>query len=298
MRILITGADGFAGPYVAEALVARGHEIAAMTRGVHKLEHPAFASWYVADLMDMAAVRSAVTEAQPDAVIHLAAISFVGHADVQELYSSNVVGTRNLLEALSENRLTGSAIIVSSANVYGNRTAGPLHEGLQVDPRSDYALSKVACEHLAAMYSDRVPSVIVRPFNYTGFGQSDQFIIPKIVSHTKARAAEIELGNLEVARDFNDVRFFAEALARLVETPQASGQTVNICSGRAVMLTELLDLVAELSGHKMEVRTNPSFVRAQEVGRLWGDDRLLQKLVGPISGPSLSDTLDWMLATE
>ena len=148
------------------------------------------------------------------------------------------------------------------------------------------------------MYSDRVPSVIVRPFNYTGVGQSDQFIIPKIVSHTQSRAAEIELGNLEVARDFNDVRFFAEAVARLLETPKANGQTVNICSGRAVMLTELLDLVAKLSGHKMEVRTNPSFVRAQEVGRLWGDDRLLQKLVGPISGPSLSETLDWMLATE
>jgi nucleoside-diphosphate-sugar epimerase len=92
MRILITGADGFAGPYVAEALVARGHKIAAMTRGAAKFEHSAYASWHVADLIDMTAVRSALAEAQPDAVIHLAAISFVGHADVQELYTSNVVG--------------------------------------------------------------------------------------------------------------------------------------------------------------------------------------------------------------
>jgi len=298
MRILITGADGFAGPYVAEALVARGHEIAAMTRGARTLEHPAFASWHVADLVDLEATRSALAEVQPDAVLHLAAISFVGHADVLELYTTNVVGTRNLLEALSELGLTGPAIIVSSANVYGNRAAGPLHEGLQLDPRSDYALSKVACENLAAMYSDRVPSIIVRPFNYTGVGQSNQFIIPKIVNHAQTQAVEIELGNLDVARDFNDVRFFAEAMARLVETKQAQGQTVNVCSGSAVTLSELLDLVAELSGHRMKVRTNPSFVRAQEVERLWGDDRLLQKLIGPICGPPLSETLDWMLRAK
>lgn len=295
MRVLVTGADGFAGPYVAEALAARGHTVSALARRLAKPDDPAIASWHLADLVDLAATRAAVAEARPDAVVHLAAISFVGHADVLELYTCNVVGTRNLLEVLSDRDLTGAAIIASSANVYGNRTAGPLHEGLQPDPRSDYALSKLACEHLAAMYGDRVPSVVVRPFNYTGIGQSDQFIIPKIVSHTRACAAEIELGNLEVARDFSDVRFFAEAIARLVETPQAQGQTVNICSGRAVTLTELLAQVAELSGHRMVVRTNPSFVRAQEVERLWGDDRLLQQLIGPIAGPTLAETLDWML---
>lgn len=298
MRVLVTGADGFAGPYVAEALAARGHTVTAMARQAGRPRHPAIASWHFADLVDLPATRAVVADARPDAVVHLAAISFVGHANVLELYTSNVVGTRNLLEALSDHALAGQAIIASSANVYGNRTAGPLHEGLQPDPRSDYALSKLACEHIATMYGDRVPSVIVRPFNYTGVGQSDQFIIPKIVGHTRIGAAEIELGNLEVARDFSDVRFFAEAIARLVETPKAQGQTVNICSGRAVTLIELLALVAELSDHRMVVRTNPSFVRAQEVERLWGDDRLLQQLIGPISGPTLAETLEWMLRAK
>lgn len=298
MRVLVTGADGFAGPYVAQALAARGHTVAAIARRAGKAGHPAIATWHVADLVDLEATRAAVEAARPDAVVHLAAISFVGHADVLELYTSNVVGTRNLLEVLSGQGMAGQTIIASSANVYGNRTGGPLHEGLQPDPRSDYALSKLACEQLATMYGDRVPVVTIRPFNYTGVGQSDQFIIPKIISHTRAGSPDIELGNLEVARDFSDVRFFAEAVARLVETPAARGQTVNICSGRAVTLTELLDLVAELSGHRMAVRTNPSFVRAQEVERLWGDDRLMQDLIGPIASPPLAETLEWMLRAK
>lgn len=298
MRILVTGADGFAGPYVAEALVARGHTVMALSRRNLRPGLATIASSHVADLVDLAATRAAVEAARPDGVVHLAAISFVGHADVSELYVSNVVGTRNLLETLTAYQTPGPVLIASSANIYGNRTAGPLHEGLQPDPRSDYALSKLVCEQLATMYHDRLATMVVRPFNYTGLGQSDQFIIPKIVEHTRRRATQIELGNLDVARDFSDVRFFADAIARLVGCPAARGRTVNICSGKAVTLTELLDMVAELSGHRMAVRTNPAFVRRQEVERLWGDDRLLQQLIGPIAGPPLSATLQWMLDAD
>lgn len=298
MRVLVTGADGFAGPYVAEALAARGHTVMALSRRSVRSGLTGIASSHIADLVDLAATRAAVEAARPDGVVHLAAISFVGHADVSELYASNIVGTRNLLDALAACNTAGPVLIASSANIYGNRTAGPLHEGLQPDPRSDYALSKLVCEQLATMYGDRLATMVVRPFNYTGLGQSDQFIIPKIVEHTRRRAAEIELGNLGVARDFSDVRFFADAIARLVDCPEARGRTVNICSGKAVTLTELLDMVAELSGHRMAVRTNPAFVRSQEVERLWGDDRLLQELIGPIAGPPLSETLQWMLNAD
>lgn len=300
MRILVTGLDGFAGPYVAAALRARGHEVAGLrhkAKGANPVS-PDVQAWYTADLVDFSAVQALVDQCQPEAVVHLAAVSFVGHSNIDEIYINNIVGTRNLLEALSVRGLSGRAIIVSSGNVYGNRTVGPLHETLSPDPRSDYALSKLACEHLAAMYADRVPTMVVRPFNYTGRGQSELFIIPKIIAHTRARAPEIEMGNVDVARDFSDVRFFAEAAVRLLECPEAGGLTVNICSGHAVKLTELLDLVAEISGHRMAIRTHPSFVRAQELESLWGDDRLLQRLIGPLSGPSLSETLNWMLRDE
>lgn len=295
MRILVTGADGFAGPYVADALAAKGHKVQALTRIPVALHRDTVASWHVANLNDASAISEVVAAARPEAVIHLAAVSFVGHSDVSEIYSSNIVGTRNLLEALAATDVSNNVMIVSSANVYGNRTSGPLHEGLQPDPRSDYALSKLACEHLAAMYSDRIPTMVVRPFNYTGVGQSRTFLIPKIVEHTRAGVPEIELGNLDVARDFSDVRFFAEAASRLIEHSDVRGRTVNICSGKAVTLTELLDLVAQLSGHRMSVKTNAQLVRAQEVEKLWGDDRLLQSLIGPISGPPLEETIEWML---
>lgn len=295
MRVLVTGADGFAGVYVAQALAAKGHSVIGMTRHRCDLDHAAVSAWEVADLVDFSALEAIVGAVRPDAVIHLAAVSFVGHADVSEIYTSNILGTRNLLEALARHGLPGKIIVVSSANIYGNRTSGPLHEDLQPDPRSDYALSKLACEHLATMYADRLATMVVRPFNYTGVGQSDQFLIPKIIAHTRDRAPEIELGNLGVARDFSDVRFFAEASARLLECDHGPGCVVNICSGRAVTLSEVLDLVARLSGHHMEVRTNAKLMRTQEVERLWGDDRRLQSLIGPLSGPLLEETIAWML---
>lgn len=296
MRILVTGAEGFAGAYVARALSAHGHTVIGLARRQQE-KNADVSVWRAVDLTDFHALHAVIGEARPDAVVHLAAVSFVAHGDVGEIYASNVLGTRNLLEALAAHELSCKAVIVSSANIYGNRTSGPLHERLQPDPRSDYALSKLACEHLAFMYADRVNSLVVRPFNYTGVGQSDQFIVPKIIAHTLGRAPTIELGNIHVARDFSDVRFFAEAIARLIEIEieHVSGRIVNICSGRAVTLSGLLDLVASLSGHRLEVQTNSDLVRSQEVARLWGDDTMLQRLIGPLSGPSLDETIAWML---
>jgi nucleoside-diphosphate-sugar epimerase len=293
MRILVTGAEGFAGLYVARALSAHGHTAIGLTRRERK--STTVTTWHEADLADFDRVNAVIADVRPDAVVHLAAVSFVGHRNAGEIYASNIIGTRNLLEALCSHGFAGKAIIVSSANIYGNRMSGPLHEALQPDPRSDYALSKLACEQLASMYADRVSSLVVRPFNYTGVGQSDQFIVPKIIAHTLARSPKIELGNIHVARDFSDVRFFAEAIARLVAIECLPHTIVNICSGRAVTILELLDLVRHLSGHALEVRTNSDLVRSQEVERLWGDDSLLQSLIGPFVGPTLDETLAWML---
>ena len=295
-RILITGANGFAAPYVAEALMKRGFEVHGLAREVATGRQKSFAHWHIADLGDPAQTRAAVDSARPDGVIHLAAISFVAHGNPTDIYMANIIGTRNLLASLTTLKsLSGPTIIVSSANIYGNLTGGALHEELPPSPQSDYAISKVACEFLASMYSAQVYNFIVRPFNYTGVGQSTDFIIPKIVQHVKSGADVIELGNLNVARDFSDVRFFATALARLIDLPLTPAEKVNICSGRAYTLTEVLDLVTKISGRKLKVVSNPLYRRSNEVERLWGDNRKLQRLVGPLEGPSLEETLRWMI---
>ena len=295
-RVLVTGANGFASPYVARALAERGHTVIGMTKTCVHGQIEAISEWQHADLADLVATKQAVAAARPDCVVHLAAISFVAHSDIAAIYQSNVLGTRNILDAMAaQGPREGLTIIASSANVYGNLVSGILHEDLPLDPRSDYAVSKVASEFLARMYADRVPNMVVRPFNYTGVGQSTRFVIPKIVDHARRRADKIELGNLDVARDFSDVRFFADALARLLDAPAARGKTVNICSGQAYSLAQVLAMIADISGHPLKVTSNPAFMRTNEVERLWGDNTKLQRLVGPISSAPLVETLRWML---
>ena len=111
----------------------------------------------------------------------------------------------------------------------------------------------------------------------------------------RADATRIRLGNLEVARDYSDVRFVAEAYCRLLQSPGAVGRTVNVSSGRAYRLDQILDAVAETSGLRLEVEVDPALVRANEVRKLWGDSSLLDQLIGPINRIPLEETLRWML---
>ncbi|ATB59944.1 GDP-4-dehydro-D-rhamnose reductase (fragment) [Xanthomonas citri pv. fuscans] len=143
-----------------------------------------------------------------------------------------------------------------------------------------------------------LPITIARPFNYTGVGQSSEFLIPKIVSHYAKRSEYIELGNLDVARDFGDVRAVAQAYRLLLEAPQAESLTVNVCTGRGHSLRDILELCEGLSEWSLDVRVNPAFVRANEVKVLLGDNSLLLRLVKQWDCPPIEDTLRWMLKAE
>jgi GDP-6-deoxy-D-talose 4-dehydrogenase len=297
-RVLVTGVDGFTGRYVAAALAEQGHEVHGL---VHELQGQlvlGLAAMHAGNLSDSAAVLRVVQRAQPHQVVHLAAIAFVAHGDAQAMYGTNLMGTRNLLEALAAAPIApDSVLLASSANVYGNSIEGLLDEQTPAAPANDYAVSKLAMEYLARLYFGRLPIVISRPFNYTGVGQSQSFLLPKIVAHVKRAAPVIELGNLDVARDFSDVRMVVQAYLRLLQEPTAIGQTFNVCSGKAHTLAEVLNLVRDVSGSDFEVRVNPAFVRANEVKTLLGSRAKLEACVGRLDEFELRDTLRWMLGT-
>ena len=299
-KILITGIDGFTGRYLAPVLHDAGYEVHGLVHKPGTQDIEGVESLHVADLSDPKALAEVMRVVQPAKVAHLAAIAFVAHGDVEAIYRTNLIGTRNLLEALAQSTAPLDAVLLaSSANVYGNSLGGMLDEATPPAPANDYAVSKLAMEYVAKLYAERLPLVVARPFNYTGVGQTDSFLLPKIVTHVRRRAPLIELGNLDVARDFSDVRNVVQAYRQLLEAPGAVGQTFNVCSGQAWSLNDVLGMVREISGHDFEVRVNPAFVRTNEVKTLLGSRAKLDALSGaaarPVAEITLRDTLRWML---
>jgi nucleoside-diphosphate-sugar epimerase len=148
-------------------------------------------------------------------------------------------------------------------------------------------------EYMARLWHDKLPIVVARPFNYTGVGQSPQFLLPKIVDHFQRGERVIELGNIDVERDFSDVRRVADAYRRLLDKAPAGG-VFNVCSGRAVSLKAVIAMMERIAGYTIEVRVNPAFVRANEVRRLQGDCTRLQAAIGTLDDIPLETTLRWM----
>jgi len=290
-RALITGIKGFTGHYVAAELIQHGWDV----YGTGSHDVPNDTRYRRVDLQDATGLATVVAALQPDVVLHLAAVAFVGHGDPDAFYKVNLIGTRNLLAALANSgKAPECVLLASSANVYGNSTKGVLNEAMPANPANDYAVSKLAMEYMARLWFDKLPIVIARPFNYTGIGQAESFLLPKIVGHYRRRAKTIELGNLDVWRDFSDVRAVAQAYRRLLEV-RPVGEIVNVCSGQTHSLREALAIAEEITGHTLEVKTNPAFVRANEVKTLCGDVSKLHRLIGDWRTTPLETTLRWML---
>ena len=289
-RVLITGIGGFTGRYVAQRFIAAGYEVHGT--GMDERDD---AHYIRCDLADARAVVEVVARVDPHVVVHLAALAFVGHGDVDSFYTVNILGTRHLLEALRE-RCTHleSVVLASSANVYGNSAGERITEETPPAPANDYAVSKLAMEYMAALRAGSLPMVVVRPFNYTGVGQSDSYVLPKIVSHFQARKSTIELGNIDVYRDFGDVRCVADAYCRLAQS-RVTATPVNICSGRTMSLRDVIAICERLTGHRLEINVNPKFVRANEVRVLGGSPDRLRSLIGGWQPPMLEQTIEWML---
>jgi nucleoside-diphosphate-sugar epimerase len=221
----------------------------------------------------------------------LAALSFVGHGDPEAFYRVNVLGTVNLLEALSAEVIPPEKILIaSSANIYGSPDRDTIDETICPAPVNHYACSKLAMEHMVRTWFDRLPIIITRPFNYTGPGQDERFLVPKIVGHFKRHAPEIELGNLDVSRDFSDVTDVVSAYLALLESSAAS-VAVNTCSGVATSLREIINMMNDIAGYEIRIRVNPAFVRKNEIPSLRGDNSLLRRLIGPVQQTPLVETV-------
>lgn len=279
MRVYVTGSKGFAGSYLTEYLKSFGIDVFGSST----------------NLADKASLIAELSQFKPDYVVHLAASSFVANKDVDSFYTTNVIGTRNLLEAVFlECPNLKKVIVTSSAAVYGNSDAEIISEAVLPTPVNDYGVSKLAMEFATRLWFERLPIVITRPFNFTGVGQSVNFVIPKIVEHFRSGKAKIELGNIDVYREFGDVRDFVEHYYQLMLSG-VSGQVYNICTGKLYSLRDIIKFCENITGNRLNISVNPKFVRRGEIERLGGDPTLLFSVLNRQNVHSVNNTLEWML---
>jgi len=148
-------------------------------------------------------------------------------------------------------------------------------------------------ECLASTYFQKLNILLLRPFNYTGVGHNDNFLIPKIIRHYKNKSETIELGNIDVTREFNDIEFVCESYKRLLEC-NAKGKVVNIASGRGVKLLDVIQYMNDIAEYKINITINQSFVRAHDIDTLVGSPKVLFDLVGEFGQKDFKQTLKEM----
>jgi nucleoside-diphosphate-sugar epimerase len=287
-RILITGASGFTGRHLTQRLRRDGHEVIALG---HRTSD---ANVLNVDLRDFDGLNQALVQTRPSAIVHLAGIAEPAYGNVGDIYSANVVGTANLFASLTRAKIEPRIVIIaSSAHVYQSSGNRPLTEDDRLAPKTHYAVSKRATEEIAALYSGRFPIIITRPFNYTGPGQTTNFLVPRIVLHYAEQRSEIRLGNLDLFRDYSDISRVVEAYSRLL-SGSTGPTTTNICSGRAIQLVDILKFMNEVSGYPIRVVTDSSLVRSGEPQCIVGSPARLESLVGPLPNPEFRETLTQM----
>ena len=294
-RVLVTGIEGFVGQHLARHLREHNHEVI----GLHYAPAAAVLAerLYQGDVRDYAWLKQAVVEARPERIIHLAAVSSVAEAEthVLQTYQINAVGTLNLIEAVRLGGIRARVVLVSSADVYGPSTADtPISEETPLRPLSPYGLSKLAAEE-ACRFSFRAfdtDVVILRSFSHTGPGQSARFLFPtvarRIVEIERAFAASpeldetsrtIELGNLDVKRDYTDVRDIVKAYALALDGCQA-GETYNVTSGRAVLIRDGVRSLCDTAHCKVRFTSSAERRRARDLPLLTGSNSKFVQATG------------------
>jgi GDP-4-dehydro-6-deoxy-D-mannose reductase len=292
MKLLLTGSDGFVGS------VLKGHRPCI----------PLADDGGNVDLRDADRLRRAVARIAPDAVIHLAAQSFVpeSFAHPRETYEINFLGTLNLLDALKAAGFAGRFLLAGSGDSYGVVAPNelPIDEAHPLRPRSPYAVSKAATEALCYQrsQSEAFEIVMTRSFNHVGPGQSERFVVSdfarQVVEIRKGRRAPvIRTGDIDVTRDLTDVRDVVQAYLLLLEQGRR-GEVYNVCSGSEQSIRDLLTRLLQLAGTEAAIEQDPSRLRRAEQRRICGSPRKLERDTGWARRYSLDTSLtdilnDW-----
>jgi GDP-4-dehydro-6-deoxy-D-mannose reductase len=286
MRALVTGATGFVGGYLVDALRDRGDE--AIACGGPDDEHA-----LPLQITDYSNVRAAIDIARPDVVFHLAALTFVPESieAPQRAYESNVLGTANVARAVREYGAQNDArvrlVFSSSAEVYGPHPpqAYPLPERTAPQPANPYAASKAAAEMLllGESASFGLDVVIARAFNHIGPGQNDRFAVSafahQLATIARGETSLLYVGNLEAKRDFLDVRDVVRAYIALAEHGKG-GEVYNVCSGVARSMRDVLRELIIAAHVPVEVREDPERMRPSDVPLSLGDATKIREATG------------------
>ena len=301
--VLVTGAAGFAGSYVVEALAGHGTPVIGWTHSAEPTADVAsLAEWQHVELLDAAQVREAAARIRPAAVIHCAGAPNVAHSwrDTLTPLSVNVLATHHLLDALRRAGAPCRVIVPGSATVYAASPA-PLTEDSPVAPSNPYAVSKLAQEELSlrAAREDGLDVIVTRSFNHTGPRQSAAFAAPNMARQLaliEAGLAEplIKVGNLDAQRDFTDVRDMARAYVSLLR--QGTPSTIyNVASGVPRVMRSVLDALVARARVAVRVETDPALMRPSDTPVLIGDATKLRRATGWEPQIPFDRTLDDLL---
>jgi NAD dependent epimerase/dehydratase len=291
--ILVTGADGFIGSHLVEALVAQDYQVKAFvmynsfgSRGwldtVPEATKQAI-NVVAGDIRDGTAVRAAMQGCS--GVLHLAALIGIPYSYVapQSYVDTNVTGTLNVVQAARDLGL-GKVVHTSTSEVYGTAQFVPITEEHPVIGQSPYSASKIGADHIALSYhrSFEVPVTVARPFNTYGPRQSARAVIPAIISQIAAGKRTLSLGSMHPTRDFNFVGDTVGGMIAALEAEAAVGEVLNIGSGFEVSIGDTVKMICEVMGAEVEIETDDKRVRPQasEVERLWADNEKLKGLTG------------------
>ena len=311
MKILVTGAEGFIGSHLTEALVAEGHDVRAMVLYNYAgswgwLEQSAVrddVEVFLSDVRDPYGVAQAMEGCE--LVFHLAALigipySYYAPASYVE---TNVTGTLNVVQAARD---VGAKVIhTSTSEVYGTAQCVPIGEDHPIIGQSPYSASKIGADHIALSYNRAfgLPVAVARPFNTYGPRQSNRAVIPTIISQIAAGERAIKLGSLSPTRDFNYVDDTVQGLLAIANAQAAVGEVINLGSGFEISIGDTVALIAEIAGADVEIIGEEARVRPQasEVERLVAANDKAQELTGwqPVFGgrdglaKGLAKTIDW-----
>ncbi|MGE4459787.1 GDP-mannose 4,6-dehydratase [Stenotrophomonas acidaminiphila] len=274
-RVLVTGASGFVGRHLMGAAAFAGVE---------------FATLQNVDIRDRSALQAEVASIRPDHVIHLAAQSFVPRSfeDPAGTLEINLMGTLHLLQALDSVGFSGRLLYVSSGDVYGavHESQLPVTEQHPPAPRNPYAVSKLSAELLCLQWhrSNSLDVVVARPFNHVGPGQDAAFVVPALAAQVVAiargqRAPVIRAGDIDVTRDFTDVRDIVAGYARLLVSG-TSGRTYQLCSGVERSVRGILERLLALKAVDAEIEQDPSKFRPAEQRRMVADNTWVSRDTG------------------